>query len=457
MIIQQINKDEKNWNILFDQIVKGNVIPIIGPEFVKIGNKSSQQFLIDAFAESCGIEEGELTTFSQLVFDKRFKSNDLGDIHELLSQNLTFEGNAPYFNNENDNSLLLKFLRIPYFPFVITTTFDPIVENMMRKIHGEKLRVLSFRNDAGKNDDIINGEETKLPTLYYMFGKADGKSGSFVVTDTDLLKFSQSWMLPNDSSSNAKPSVLSSVLSKRYLLVIGYNYQDWLFRFFWYAMKNDSFGTEKGGMLTHSRKDQELIAFLTRANAFSQVEPDMEKFVEKLYKGILAVEQSQKQTNPHLSQVPEEGTDVFISYSRGDTPLVEELYRIFTEKGLNVWYDRQSLHKGLDFMRQIENAIKNAMFFVPVFTETIIQQADKEHPYRDEWRFAETHIQRIGGIPYCFPFYEKAFNMDDITAAIPNDLKRHDAFEFTSENYHEIANEMADYFLKEKERRKNNG
>lgn len=457
MIIQQINKDEKNWRILFDQIVKGNVIPIIGPEFVKIGDKSSQRFLIDAFAESCGIEKGELSTFSQLVYDKRFKSQDLGDIHELLSQSLTFEGNSQYFNNIEDNSLLLRFLSIPYFPFVITTTFDPIVENIMKHIHGEKLRVLSFRNDAGKNDDISNGEETKSPTLYYMFGKADGKSGSFVVTDTDLLKFSQSWMLPNDTSSNAKPSILSSVLAKRYLLIVGYNYQDWLFRFFWYAMKNDSFGTEKGGMLAHSRNDQDLIDFLNRANAFSQVEPDMEKFVDKIYKGIHEIERLQKNAEQGLNYIPEEGTDVFISYSRGDSALVKDLYEILTKKGLNVWYDCQNMHKGLDFMRQIENAIKHSTFFVPVFTNTIIQQAEKEHPYRDEWRFAEGHIQRIGGIPYCFPFYNENFNMDDLKAAIPNDLKRQDAFNFTSLNYKKKAEEMADYLLAEKERRTNHG
>lgn len=50
MQIQTINKDEKNWSILFEQIVKGNVIPVIGPELVRVGDKSSQQFLINAFA-----------------------------------------------------------------------------------------------------------------------------------------------------------------------------------------------------------------------------------------------------------------------------------------------------------------------------------------------------------------------------------------------------------------------
>lgn len=457
MIIQAVNKDEKNWEILFDQIVKGNVIPVIGPEFVHIGEKSSAQFLIDAFAGLCGIEEGEVTTFSQLVYDKRYKSRDLGDIHDLLTLNLNSSGNSEYFDRVDDNALLVRFLSIPYFPFVITTTFDPIVENMMRRIHGDKLRVLSFRNDAGKNDDIMNGEETTLPTLYYMFGKADGKSGSFVVTDTDMLRFSQSWMLPNDSGSRAKPSVLSSVLAKRYLLVVGYNYKDWLFRFFWYAMKNDSFGTEYGGMFAHSHNDQELIDFLTRANAFTQVEPDMKRFVDRLCDGIANVEKTHNQSMQSLDNIPEGGTDVFISYSRGDSALVEELYNILSNKGLNVWYDKESMHKGLDFMRQIGNAIKHSTFFVPVFTKTIIQQAGSEHPYRREWQYAVDHIQLVGGIPYCFPFYEENFNMDDMIAAIPNDLKRHDAFCFTSLNYKQKAEELADILIAERERRKNHG
>lgn len=463
MDIKVINKTEKNWNILFDQIIKGNVIPIIGPEFVKIGSKSSTQFLIDAFADLCGIEEGEVSTFSQLVYDKRYKDKDLGDIHDLLTLNINSPSNFQYFDRIEDNELLLKFLSIPYFPFVITTTIDPIVENMMRRIHGNSnLRVMSFRNDPGRNDDIVNGEETRFPTLYYMFGKADGKSGSFVVTDTDLLKFSQSWMRPNDSSCDAKPSMLSNMLSKRYLLVVGYAYQDWLFRFFWYAMKNDSFGTEKkekGGMLAHTHNDQELIDFLTRANAFSQVEPDMERFIEKLNNGIEKAERDKgkKQTQRSLDHVPQEGTDVFISYSRGDSAIVNELYKILTENGLKVWYDRHSMRKGQDYMLQIENAIKNSTFFVPVLTKTIIKQASKEHPYREEWTFAENHIRRIGGVPYCYPFYEEDFDIDDVIAAIPKELKKHDAFCFTKINYKMVAERMAKQFISEIERRKNHG
>ena len=42
MQIQTINKDEKNCGIIFEQIVKGNVIPVIGPEPVRVDKSSSQ-------------------------------------------------------------------------------------------------------------------------------------------------------------------------------------------------------------------------------------------------------------------------------------------------------------------------------------------------------------------------------------------------------------------------------
>ena len=152
------------------------------------------------------------------VIEKEFEDDE---IHSLINNNIN--SIIEEYAREEDNALLRKFLKIPYFPFVITTVFDPIVETIMREIHGEQLRVLCFRNDPNKNDDLYYAEDTKKPTLYYMFGKADGVSDSFVVTDTDMLKFSRSWMLPTDASNNAKPALLSNILAKRYLLIIGYH------------------------------------------------------------------------------------------------------------------------------------------------------------------------------------------------------------------------------------------
>ena len=42
LTIMAIIKKDRNWDILFDQIVKGNVIPVIGPEPVRVDKSSSQ-------------------------------------------------------------------------------------------------------------------------------------------------------------------------------------------------------------------------------------------------------------------------------------------------------------------------------------------------------------------------------------------------------------------------------
>ena len=73
-LIKKTNKIEENWTVLFDQIVKGNVIPVIGPEMVELGGKTSVQQIIDVFSEECGIECGEKESFSQLIYDDRFQN-----------------------------------------------------------------------------------------------------------------------------------------------------------------------------------------------------------------------------------------------------------------------------------------------------------------------------------------------------------------------------------------------
>lgn len=470
--IIRTDREKENWQILFDQIVKGHVIPVIGPDIVELGGHSSTQTIINVFADACGIAENEVHSFSQLIHHEKFM-NEFRDeeIHSLINENI---GNiVDSYITKEDNALLHRFLSIPYFPFVITTLCDPIVENVMREIHGKELQVKCFRNDPNKNDDIANGDATKTPTIYYMFGKAGGESDSFVATDTDILKFSRTWMLPKDINSDAKPSVLSSVMTNHYLLVIGNNYQDWLFRFIWYALKDDGFGAEKakksankeiimpGGMYTHPDKDEKLIDFLNHVNTFTQPDLKLEDFVDRIIKGVKDAEEAKRLKEAREKYdigetIPQMGTDVFLSYSRGDKRIVQELHRILVDKGLHVWYDMNSLHKGQDFMNQIRAAIKNSTFFVPVLTDTIIKQAKEEHPYRLEWKYAVEHINLVGGSPYCFPFFEEGFNMDDLVAAVPDDLKRHDAFSFNQDNIQEKAEEMADYLLAEIERRQKN-
>ena len=68
-------KEQEQWNVLFEQIVKGNVIPVIGPECVHVGGKSSMQFIVDKIGNACGAKDGEFSSFSQLVYSEKFQTS----------------------------------------------------------------------------------------------------------------------------------------------------------------------------------------------------------------------------------------------------------------------------------------------------------------------------------------------------------------------------------------------
>lgn len=443
IIIPQEMKNHKKreavWKILVEQTIKRNVIPVIGPEMAKIDNLPSSRFLLESIAKNeFGIED-ELQSFTSLVNHRNYDPDE--SIHLLV--NALIESNPDLFR---PTAILESFLSIKYFPFVITTTIDPIVENTMMKIHGGKLRVLSFNNNPGTNQDIRSSADLTEPTLYYMFGKANDTDGSFVLTDNDLLRFSRSWLMPTDSGNKTKPFNLSNALSNKYLLVLGNNFQDWLFRFFWFAMKDEKLAVKNitpNGMEASEHNDERLIEFLNYSNITSQV-TNLHEFVNEL-KERLGTYENNTDTNSYFS-APKLNADVFISYSRADKEIADKLYRALIEKGLSVWYDRESLGMGVNFRNEIREAIRSCKLFVPILSHNLIEQADKEHLYRMEWKWAIEHKELISpAINYIAPVSESGFDIEDRVAGIPYEIHCHNALNFnTSSSLNEDLDNIAE-------------
>ena len=64
-----LSNDEERWEELLDQIMAGNVIPVIGPDLQIEDEKNFHTQLIDLFATKFGITS-KPQTFSQLIYDK---------------------------------------------------------------------------------------------------------------------------------------------------------------------------------------------------------------------------------------------------------------------------------------------------------------------------------------------------------------------------------------------------
>lgn len=220
-----LTKEGKRWGELIDAIMQGKVIPVIGADFLvdkdkdedkdNVGNLHQQ--IVDILASSFHVKSNP-ESFSQLVYDKDFLygTNNEEDavyilINQILNQAIEEEQLSP-------NKLMMRLLKLRMFPFVITTSFTPVVEMAMREAWPDKeVRVLQFRNDPVFNRTVGKGDieselDMKQPTVYYMFGKySDNKS--YVVTDMDMMEFCKKWI----SEGSNVPRVLTEVIKKTLL------------------------------------------------------------------------------------------------------------------------------------------------------------------------------------------------------------------------------------------------
>ena len=406
---------QQQWDELKSAIANHNVIPVIGPNlqispaYTPIGTTcNAQKILLTELAKWMEITNTP-TSFSELLYDYSLpKDYDRRYIYAQLTQ--LFEGEISSIFQPHP--AVIKLLETKQFPFVITTCFTPMVEMVMRQIWGERLRIRVFDNNPQTLCDIDSEEEIDTPTVFYMFGKAaNTRCGSFAVTDGDMLSFCQAWL-----DESRRPKNLISLLQDRYLLMLGSDYSDWLCRFVLHSMKPN----KRTGMFVGASQEDTLLHFLKRMDNF--ILDDPQKVIDELCSQIHGTELT-------LPIVAALNTDVFISYSRRDNSIAESLYKELTRRGFNVWFDRNTLKPGNDFMREIRRAITTTRLFVPILSQNIMAERNESHPYRVEWDVAVNYAISIGR-DFIIPVAEQQFNFYD--AQVSEGLRKHNAITYDS-------------------------
>jgi hypothetical protein len=424
-----LTENNRQWDELIDKIVQGEVIPVIGPEFLAEDLEDPDkwmdphQTLINMLADSKEIK-GEHCSFSELLYDDAYPAREREDIYDMLGEVFEPEmaainaGKLPQDPIFRPSKLLVKLLKVCKFRFVITTSFIPLVEYAMKGIYGENgVNVMIFSNNPLGNADLKGADDIQKPSVYYMFGRVCRQSKRYVVNDSDMLAFCRSWL-------SEAPSNLVNVLRNKYLLILGNNYSDWLCRFIWYSMKTE-LDTKPKGMIVNN--DEGLQQFMKRIDAFTQRSP--EAVIEKIETLVAEKMEAQEQLK---YQKPDFNTDVFLSYSRRDADVVKKLYDELKAKGLRVWYDRENLGVGDKFMEEIKTAIRKTRVFIPVLSHNIENEKNESHPYRTEWETA-MEVASSYGRNFILPICEKGF--DFYSSNIPEKLQRHNANLYDPETY----------------------
>ena len=390
------------FSAFVEEIRNGNVLLMVGHAFE--ANPSAftggdfYNYLTEELNALAGTSDLD---FSDLSYDNRFlldkeNHNRIRDIHEEITN--LIESNE-YSADEDVSESLLKLIKTGLFPFIFTTSFDPLVEIAMKEQFGN-IRVMNIYDK--NNRDISSREDFQIPTIYYLFGKAELPKENeapkkFVATDNDALEVLKKWQLDMGNST------LLRYTSDKYLLTLGCTQDDWLFRFIWYTMKGDSGNLSKGLIAGHEQSES-LLHYLKMNKILIDNNPV--ELVERII-GATSNEESKW-------DIPLTNSDVFISYSRADSEIAEKLYKSLSAKGLRVWYDKKNLggRHGGQFMQVLKESIDTSVLFVAILSNSISEQSSDPHVYRREWEWAKELKLGLTADCRCFAAYADDYDIN---------------------------------------------
>ncbi len=387
------------FNAFIEEIKSGNVLLMVGHAFEANTDVFDGDFYDYVLRKLNSLANTEGLDFSDLSCDNRFLLDNENPNHRRNLHEEIIEENE-YTTEEDVSSGLLKLIKTGYFRFVFTTSFDPLVEIAMREQFGE-VRIMNIYDKM--NRDISSKSEFDIPTIYYLFGKASLPKGNeiakkFVATDNDALEVLRKWQIDMGNSS------LLRYMPDKYLLTLGCTQNDWLFRFIWYTMKGGESGLSKGVVATFDKS--ESLSHYLKINHIL-IDNNADELVDKILNAI-------KHENETLWEAPPAGCDVFISYSRADSAIVEKLYDNLSSKGLKVWYDKMNLggRHGGPFMNILKEAIDTSTLFIAVLSKSISQQSQEVHVYRREWEWAKELKLSLTADCRCFAAFADDYDIN---------------------------------------------
>lgn len=412
-----VNKlKEREWNKLLDKIEKEEVILILGDELsmLKIQGKQVllKDYLLDQLVKVLNEEEvdsskhlkkEDVTSFSDISYEdlgkqwKKIPSDPYMETAEILS-------NIP--STSYETTILRKLLSIDKFKLILTTSFDNIAYTVLKDLYDKDSLVKLGYIKRTNGQDISVGSNKRI--LYHLFGKSNSELHGYVLSEDDLLEFIHFWM-----DQNYRPKELSKQLSDKYILVLGCNYPNWLFRFFFHSLKYTP--TPKGecrenGLLADCHLDPELVSFLRRME--TSVHEDAVSFIEELY------ERWEKRTPSNLitkAENKEDEIEAFISYASEDYDIVAEIVEIFKEMGYpNIWFDKKDLEGGDKYEELIKYKIEKAKVFIPILSPHT-ENSDGGRFFRKEWKWAKDTEDSHFGTENNFirPILIDGFHMSD--------------------------------------------
>jgi hypothetical protein len=396
------NFDEDAWDDLLNFIEERRVIPIIGPDLLRVqtdrGLRPLYEYLAEKLAAKLSVDPSVLPqplTLNDVVcayLGQRGRREEAYTRLRSIMREVDFEPPLA----------LRQLAQITDFDLFVTTTFDPLLEkavNAERYGGQPTAEVVAYAPNRVADLPAERSQLTRT-VVYHMLGRLSA-SPTYVVSDEDMLEF-----ICALQSEHLTPEKLFHELEHNHLLLIGSDFSNWLARLFLRMAKRKRLSDPRdvGEVLAddHTMKDERLVAFLQQVSVRTRVYGGAEAFVAELHSrwtrrqgggatltsGPAVVPQ---RFLPPSREMPENA--IFISYAREDLPAVQRMKAAMDGAGLTTWFDLDRLEGGDDYDRKIRNNIARCSYFLPVVSRNT--QRRLEAYFRREWSYAVDRARNI--------------------------------------------------------------
>ncbi len=426
--------DDDAWDDLLNYIEEKRVIPIIGPELLRVETEAGPRLLYDWLAEKLAAR----LNVEVRHLPQPFTLNDVVCWY-LASRGRREEAYTRLRSILRETQFavppaLQQLAQITDFDLFITTTFDPLLEQAVNaeRFGGVPTAEVIAYSPNRVADLTVERDQLQRPVIYHLLGRLSA-SPTYVISDEDTLEFVCALQ-----SEHLTPEKLFHELEHNHLLLLGSNFSNWLARLFLRMAKRRRLSDPRdvGEIVadSQSHQDRRLVSFLQQVSVRTRVVTGAERFVAELHQRWMrrrgagsapaaGAAAAPVRMLPPQREMPENA--VFISYAREDLAAVQKLKAGLDAAGVTTWFDMDRLESGDDYDRKIRQNIARCAYFLPVVSATT--QRRHEAYFRREWSYAVDRARNIAeGAVFILPVC-----IDDTTEADALVPERFKALHFT--------------------------
>jgi hypothetical protein len=401
--------DEDAWDDLLNYIEERRVIPIIGPDLLRVltdrGLRPLYEWLAEKLAARLSVDVAGLPEPLALNDVMCCFLGQHGRREEAYTRLRSILREVQF-----EPPLALRQLaQITDFDLFVTTTFDPLLEQALNlERHGGQPSTEVIAYAPNRVADLpVERSQSQRTVLYHLLGRLSA-SPTYVVSDEDMLEF-----ICALQSEHLTPEKLFHELEHNHLLLIGSDFSNWLARLFLRMAKrrrlSDPRDVSEVFADDHTMQDARLVAFLQQVSVRTRVYGGAEAFVAELHERwsrrqrpapASSAGSAPQRFLPPSREMPENA--IFISYAREDLAAVQRLKAAMDAAGLTTWFDLDRLEGGDDYDHKIRANIQRCSFFLPVISATT--QRRHEAYFRREWSYAVDRTRNLAdGAKFILP------------------------------------------------------